>query len=363
MNRELSISLDLVRVIAACTVFLAHFSRLGYTGTYTGFFSEFGHAGVVMFFVLSGYVIAFVCEHKHRDFGCYIRARFARLYSVLLFALLLTFVLDTTGRNLDPSVYTGIPDSPPLAGALLVIMFVQQISFISFKYLSNGPLWSLSYEFWYYIIFGCFYYLTGVKRNVCLLVLFLLVWPKILLLMPCWLAGVIVYQLHKGNTEKSPKYTLLAMGSFAMFWYIASQGKFISWLSHLPGNFGIDPSSLAFSKHFLSDYLLAATFSLTIYSLRYATGTRILTGKYISKAIRTCAGCSFSLYSYHVPFILFLSASGIFNTGSAGSSLLMMCTVLYSIYLLSLVTEAKVKQLRIFLEKLARLSIRPGIQT
>ncbi|MDH3900631.1 MAG: acyltransferase family protein, partial [Gammaproteobacteria bacterium] len=90
MDRDLSVSLDLIRVIAAFTVLLAHFSYMGYTGAYTDFFHDYGHAGVVMFFVLSGYVIAFVCEKKHNSLRDYMFARFARLYSVLPFALLLT---------------------------------------------------------------------------------------------------------------------------------------------------------------------------------------------------------------------------------------------------------------------------------
>ena len=248
INRELSISLDLVRAIAAFSVFLSHFSYIGYTGTYTDFFHQYGHSGVVMFFVLSGYFIAYVCENKHDNFLDYMAARFARLYSVLLFALPLTFVLDTAGRNMSPHTYTTIPDSSPFAGALLNILFLQQGSFISFKYLSNGPLWSLSYEFWYYVTFGCCYYLSGWKRYTCLTVLSLLIWPKILLLMPCWLIGVFIYHLHKYGAARSWRYTLLTGISFSSFWFIASQENLISTLSSLPEIFGINRSTLAYSQ-------------------------------------------------------------------------------------------------------------------
>jgi peptidoglycan/LPS O-acetylase OafA/YrhL len=363
MDRELSISLDLTRAVAAFSVFLAHFSYMGYTGTYTDFFHEYGHSGVVMFFVLSGYVIAFVCENKHSDFRCYMTARFARLYSVLLFALLLTFVLDTTGRSLDPSTYSGIPDSSPFAGAIINVLFLQQSSLFSFKYFSNGPLWSLSYEFWYYVIFGCYFYLRGYARYLSIAALSLVVWPNILLLMPCWLTGVFVYQLHKRGSGKSRKYTLLAGLSFALFWFIASQAEFITWLSHFPETFGVNRTALGFSKYFLSDYLLAAVFGVMIFSLKYASGLGILSGTISSKAIRLSAGFSFSIYSYHVPVILFLSATGIFNTASAASAFLLMCTAIAAIYLLSLFTESKARQLRLAIDRLGRFCLRPNMQT
>ena len=362
MDRELSISLDLTRAIAAFSVFLAHFSYMGYTGTYADFFHEYGHSGVVMFFVLSGYVIAFVCEHKHRDFRCYMTARFARLYSVLVFALLLTYALDTLGRNIDPAIYSGIPDASPFTGAMLNILFLQQSSFLSFKYLSNGPPWSLSYEFWYYVIFGCYFYLRGYARYLSLAALLLVVWPKILLRMPCWLTGVFVYRLHKRGSGKSPAYTLLALLSFACFWYIASQAELIARLSLVPEYSGISSSSLAFSKYFLSDYLLAAVFGVMIFSLKYASGTCILSDNTVSRLIRRWAGFSFSMYSYHVPIILFLSATGLFNTDSTAASLLLMVTTIAVIYLLSLFTESRVKQLRLVLDRMGRLGVRASAQ-
>jgi peptidoglycan/LPS O-acetylase OafA/YrhL len=363
MEREFSIALELSRALAAFSVFLAHFSYMGYTSTHTEFFHEYGHAAVVMFFVLSGYVIAYVCENKHADFRSYMTARFARLYSVLLFALLLTYVLDTAGRYLDPSVYSGIEAGYPVASAMVSVLFLQQSSLFSVKYLSNGPLWSLSYEFWYYVIFGCFYYFRGLKRVLSLALLMLVVWPKVLLLFPCWILGVLIYRLHKVRLEKSPAHTGIVVLAFSGFWVIASQDDMIHWLSMLPLQYGLYPSSSGFSSYFLSDYLLAATFGLLLFSLKYAAGLHPLAGKKTGSVVSLFSGFSFSMYSYHVPVILFLASTGLFVTDSAVSSLLLMFVSIVSIYLLSRFTEARVKQLRNLLNRIQLAARTPNLQT
>jgi peptidoglycan/LPS O-acetylase OafA/YrhL len=65
MNNLVSIRLDAIRAIAALSVFCSHFAQLGVAGTNSETLWTLGRLGVVAFFVMSGYVIAYVAECKH----------------------------------------------------------------------------------------------------------------------------------------------------------------------------------------------------------------------------------------------------------------------------------------------------------
>jgi hypothetical protein len=95
MTRSLSIYLDLMRVLAALLVLLFHtsFDRVGGAWLHPIFqdrgdvFAQAGSAGVIVFFVLSGFVISWTAATKERTFESYIVNCLARLWSVVIPAL------------------------------------------------------------------------------------------------------------------------------------------------------------------------------------------------------------------------------------------------------------------------------------
>jgi peptidoglycan/LPS O-acetylase OafA/YrhL len=107
MKPAFSIYLDLIRFFAAIAVFVNHLSLNPFTkGIVPRQLSTYGDAAVIIFFVLSGYVIAYVVSAKERTALLYFSSRAARLYSVVFIALLLTFIFDTIGKSLNPEFYT-----------------------------------------------------------------------------------------------------------------------------------------------------------------------------------------------------------------------------------------------------------------
>jgi len=109
---------------------------------------------VKVFFVLSGFwaggAVVSVIRKGGWSWGRYLVQRLSRLYTVLIPALLLTLLLDDWGKHFgDPRFYRGAKLGwDCFLGNLL---FLQQ--FIPPVYGSNNPLWSLSCEFWYYLLF------------------------------------------------------------------------------------------------------------------------------------------------------------------------------------------------------------------
>jgi peptidoglycan/LPS O-acetylase OafA/YrhL len=102
MKKDLSIYLDILRVLAAATVFLAHLSSMKNSGGFLWQFQNFGHPAVIVFFVLSGYLIQYSVTARENTLIDYAVARLGRLYSVVIPALLLTYVLDRIGASFDP---------------------------------------------------------------------------------------------------------------------------------------------------------------------------------------------------------------------------------------------------------------------
>src|SRR5215831_20934769 len=105
MTSALSLYLDALRFAAAVTVFLSHYGRARISGGLFWHFISYGHIAVLVFFVLSGFVIASVTETRERSFENYALSRIARLYSVIIPAFVLTAVLDWLGNAIDPTLY------------------------------------------------------------------------------------------------------------------------------------------------------------------------------------------------------------------------------------------------------------------
>lgn len=69
---------------------------------------DISHTAVVLFFVLSGFVIAFTTINKNRGFLQYMEARLGRLYSIVLPGLLITALCEYLVAKFDPLLYTTI---------------------------------------------------------------------------------------------------------------------------------------------------------------------------------------------------------------------------------------------------------------
>jgi len=148
-------------------------------------------------------------QQKETAFEDYAAARIARLWSVLLPALAITYVVDWCGMKVRPEAYQDwgpwlAADGSPLR-LLVSAVFLNELWFRSIIPLSNGLAWSIGFEFWYHAIFAAFTFPKGVMRCAMPAVAVLFASPRVLLLFPVRLMGVADYRV---GSEKVPTVIL-----------------------------------------------------------------------------------------------------------------------------------------------------------
>jgi peptidoglycan/LPS O-acetylase OafA/YrhL len=145
--------LEALRGFAALYVVFFHVlpQKIYLFGINVGTLFRFGPEAVIVFFVLSGFVIKYTWEKsRNKSFKYYFIRRFIRLYVPLIFIFLLGYLIKCHEEGGFAS-----PELPSLIGNLFMLQDVisQKPNVISPAYLGNGVLWSLSYEWWFYMLF------------------------------------------------------------------------------------------------------------------------------------------------------------------------------------------------------------------
>lgn len=299
MTPALSLYLDVLRFAAAFFVFIAHYAPGYRSGGLFWQFSGYGRVSVLAFFVLSGFVIAWVAQDREANLEEYALSRISRLYSVIIPAFILTAVLDAIGVLFKPSLYqhnSGFDAGSSLINYALSAVFLGQSWTLKFVPGSNLPFWSLNYEAWYYIIYACFIFFSGRQRIVLLLVAGLLAGPKILSLFPIWLMGVMAWHL---KDRVSPRLGMMlvvgAVGSFVGLEMIGGQKLFpvahTTWLPH------------DFSAH---DFVIGLIIAALICGI--AKARLPMPGRRLATAVHTLAGTTFGLYLFHYPLLNFFGS-------------------------------------------------------
>ena len=360
MNHNFSIILDCFRWVSALLVLLGHarafyfppYSELASPGLLDRIFylvTGLGHQAVMVFFVMSGYLIGMhvieVMRRQKFHWRNYFSKRIARIFPVLLVALVLGASFDFAGLAVagDSSVYNVEPGvSPvgvvnyPIEDRLTIGTLVGNVFLLNGILCpplgSNGPLWSLSMEWFYYLIFPCLCVtLFGWRQRswlghfgwLSLLALFAWCLPtEYHLYFVIWLAGITVGYL------RLPFWSSILFGALlvhSLLW--ARMGD---W------------------SQLWEDYYIAIAFILLLCAL-----SRCPIALPFERLHRWMAGFSYSLYVLHFPFLVLIFALAEQSLGKDRSvltnyslyfgSVLLSCALSYYV---SLLTEAKTGDFR-----------------
>jgi peptidoglycan/LPS O-acetylase OafA/YrhL len=374
VHTQASLLLDLVRALAAFIVFSEHWRNL--------FFLDFsrlpahrslyflpyllvsaGHQAVVIFFVLSGYLISGsvfrMFERDRWSWGTYLLHRLLRLWIVLLPGLIVTAVADRVGMSLHRAsavvLYAGLSGDHVIgpvretAGFLTAIgnfFFLQGVRVAPFG--SDGALWSLANEFWYYLLFPLA--LIALRRKSPLrtrlihAALFLIAaWflrQHILEGFPIWLFGTLLAVSKPPRCGSPARW--LAAGTYAVLFYAFARAPQLQvrW----------------------ADQLLGVATCIFLWILLSATapadGTTLR-----ARVTRLFARFSYTLYVAHTPLLALIAALALGggrwlpDPPHLAASLAILLFVLGLCYLLATQTEFRTDTIRSAIERRLQLTV------
>lgn len=312
MHLLFSLYLDLIRFVAALAVFFDHLSSQPFTkDVVMRGLGDYGAIAVTIFFLLSGYVISYVVTTRERSAAQYFSSRIARLYSVVLIALLLTFIFDFIGSSANPAFY-GIQKIlwKPISfeGYASSLLFLNEYQIFRFNGISpgtNGPYWSLSFEATYYLIGGLALFSRKIIWIPVSLMLLALAGKTITVLLPIWFLGFLLYRWHekfKMPIQFAWPIFLLSGLAIILIPYASKyfpQNNFGLWLPYGRG---------PFNRDIFQDYIAASIFSLHLVSARNIFSRSIAKGYPMQGLVRRLGALTFPLYCIHYPALSLFAA-------------------------------------------------------
>jgi peptidoglycan/LPS O-acetylase OafA/YrhL len=322
-----SVHLNAIRGAAALVVLLGHtrslfFSSLSVSGDLSTATQKFhqstgsrlglitmGNEAVIVFFVLSGYLVGGSAIRDLRNgtwsWKRYLAQRLTRLWVVLLPALLFGVAVDHSGLRMfagTQSIYSGPPGlcivpcniADRVSPKVVVgnALFLQNILVDTAG--SNNALWSLANEFWYYLAFpiGLLAMQRGqpiLRRafySVLLVAITALVGKDIFLLFFVWMLGAFLSILPlkvQGNPLKFGTAGLAIL--FPVVFVLVRR---------------------AYLPMYLAEWLIALCFSVLFYLLLHRT--EVARASIYKSLADFFSRISYTLYLVHLPLAVFLCA-------------------------------------------------------
>lgn len=307
--------LDLVRFLAALVVVLDH-SRDNLFGGYSELadadksplvavafgVTRLGHEAVLVFFVLSGMLVGGRAIERIRD-GSFNGSAFAidrtvRIMLPLLPALLFTALVQW---HIDQGVN--------VQHLILNVVSLQGVLAPPFGH--NAPLWSLSYEVWFYILVGALGIIVVNERGrwPAMIAVLATAWvftylnPTYLL---CWLCGAALYFWRPRKIQWSLMSIALLLAVYALTAIHSADGPF-AFDSVVPAwvTMPIDVAKLLFS----------IAVAIILQQLSQIKPKRSSTIRF-DNASSQWAAFSYTLYLTHYPVLQLLNHAGIEQFGS-----------------------------------------------
>jgi len=367
MNKIKSIYLDILRIVSAFYVFFYHFLKykngkiLAFSNSTISNYINLqylpAHYFVIVFFVLSGYLITMSASKPDLTIRKFMVARLGRLYSVLIPALLFSYIVYFYLNYF--SKYSGqiLEHSNHLVSRFFVnLFFLSQCWSLSSTPPINNPFWSVDYEFIYYIIIASLLLIKGASKYIVLFICLVIAWFKILILAPCWLLGSLLFKIDSRKIYLNNKLSLAIFIITSVLIVLLVSGFYILPFTKYPGDQIFMGHVLYFSWNFRADYIFSLLVSSNLYalfglsrSLEKFTSTKFIT--FFAPKIQFISNCTYTLYLFHLPLLLLFSSIGFYDNSNNSHLAVLMLTVLIAVAIIARQTEFKVNLWRGWIEK------------
>jgi peptidoglycan/LPS O-acetylase OafA/YrhL len=354
VRKGLSLYLDLLRLAAAVVVLLGHAGEV-FRMPLPAIVGHSAKEGVVIFFVLSGFVISYVTSSKETDWRQYASARAMRMYSVAPLAILVMLAVDAMGVYLNRGWYAahslnslGFFNADwSIFSLLRYLTFTNELWFSHVVVGSGAPYWSLGFEVPYYIFFALLFFTRGPLRIALCLAWAAIFGPKILAFLPLWMIGVFAFRLVKRDYQLG---ALAAWGLFALTGAGALAWRLALGIHARPIFEWGTPTELAINFVYCMGLGLLMAGNIAAFSA--ATREGRAWPQWAERPIRWFAGASFTIYIMHLPFLALFAAAFPAVEGSLGAGFLALGGV---IAIMLLLAELGERRKRFFERALARL--------
>jgi peptidoglycan/LPS O-acetylase OafA/YrhL len=273
-----------------------------------------GRMGVLLFFIHTSLVLMQSLE-REPNAGLFWVRRIFRIYPLAMVAIAATVAFHIPQSRIQPHQFIGwnADSTDILANVFLVQDFSNRVSIL-------GPTWSLTYELLMYLLLPCIYLLIRAKK--CAIPLYLTgVVASVLLrqvpavsgyaplfcfsyFMPCFLPGVVAYQLLNTTKSKLPAcgwpialttvcfmYTLMHKADYSVYAFCALIGLLIPRFEQ------IKSKALTAVSHYVAKYSYGIYLShfAAIY-LAFDLGSHLAMAVQIMIFITLLAGMPIFLY-------------------------------------------------------------------
>ncbi len=257
---------DSWRIICALLVVALHAQSIGLLFVHWPSLYTAAHHAVIVFFVISGFSVASAADRAVGEPGQFLGARLARVYATAIPALFLAVLLDMAAGSQHSDLYPTWQYHKWWLHLGFNALFLGELWQFHQHPFSIIPYWSLSYEVWYYLLLAATLIPLRTVRYAAVGVVFLVMGPKLWLLLPCWLFGVLMYHLHRRYLP-SKRFGSLWWPSllFAMSYIVLLSLGLHDWQLTLAELTEAQLGKLNYSKWFLIDSVVAAMFAATLW--------------------------------------------------------------------------------------------------
>lgn len=297
------LSIQYMRAIASLLVLLHHISwKSEQYSTDILYWYTFGEIGIDIFFIISGYIMVFIGETKEKNIKIFLKSRLIRVLPLYWTLTILALI-----------VYLYSPGSVNSSGGSTDILYSFLLIPGEHKFLiQNG--WTLSYEFYFYIIFSFSLLFTSIyKSYIPLFIMLLLVLYGILSNDNSFIystrllefsVGIIIYKIHQNYVINKVLSIIILMLSIFLLVFLDTKINII--------DYGIPASLFFIAMIYLEDFFVKYKYNSISYFF-----TRIGESSYSLYLIHVFALAAISKilnsemmkeYPYFYIIILFISS-------------------------------------------------------
>lgn len=306
-----------LRGIAVLLVFFVHFHALfgRYVSTrpvfewLSGFLGNIGNTGVDLFFVLSGSLIYGILLRRKVPYFKFIRRRLERIYPAFLAVFLLYLLLSAV-----------FPDESKIHGPFLsACLYVLANALLLPGIFAITPIitvaWSLSYEFFFYLIIPVIVSLTRMQtwKRACRVTFFIGLWltyllytftvPRSQVRLLMFIAGILMYEAMdstwlRGRLTRTGEIFAICtfLASLAFVYTYDARPQLFGFLPGLTAGKTVLPGIAAFQGPYKVIVLSISCTMLAFYSFEF---DGLLKAFFSWNPLRCLGNMSYSYYLIH----------------------------------------------------------------